>query len=253
MFAFLDRLLRRLFFIRPKTKGRFPFKWRNPDYEVIFNIKNSVEEFRLMHWGGEKEYVMEMTDELSDNDIFFDIGSSVGLNSILAAKKLKQGKVVSFEPDPENVSSLVGNYRVNHLSNYTIKPIAVGDQKTIMKLYTKGSNGYSPSLRKVNGIENFIEVKVDTIDDLIERKEIPYPTVIKIDIEGAELMALKGMKKLLSSPKRPRLVFLEIHPEYLKSFNASVEDVLGFLSTLEYTKIKEAVTHNQVLCKLVRK
>ncbi len=228
----------------------YPYTHFEVEQNLKFVINNSIEEFRLKDWGGEKEYVLQMVNELRPNDIFYDIGSSVGLVSINAAKKLTNGKVYSFEPDPENILRLTENYKVNNLKNFSIQKMAVGDQYGKMKLYTSGSNGYSPSLQKVNGIENYIEVEVQSIDDLIDSNAIEKPNVIKIDIEGAEMIAIKGMKRLLESDKRPRTLFVELHPDFLPSFSTTTEEIFEYLSQFNYTIAESINREKQILCKL---
>ena len=165
--------------------------------KVMFRINNAIEEFRLIHWGNEKEYILSMLKELKPNDILLDIGSSVGLISVLSSFRLVNGSVISIEPDPENYSCLLTNFRLNGQKNFSAHQLAVGDAKDKLELFTSGSNGYSPSLKKVNGIDQSILVDVVTIDSLLQEKKIKTPTVVKIDIEGAELIALKGMQQLL--------------------------------------------------------
>lgn len=228
----------------------YPYIHSEEEHSISFHINNPIEEFRLKNWGGEKEYVVSMMKELREDDIFFDIGSSVGLISITAARLLKKGKVISFEPDPENTMRLKSNYSLNKLTNYQIQNIAVGNEKTVMKLFTAGSNAFSPSLEKVNGIDSSIEVEVDTIDNLLDKGLIPFPTVVKIDIEGAEMMALEGMKSLLRSEKRPRLIFVEIHPLFLPSFNTSEDEIFSFLKQFNFVMTEKIKRDKQILCKL---
>lgn len=249
LFIKLKSLKNKLF--QGKSSTPYPYKFYNDIFNIYFEINNPIEEFRLAKWGGEKEYTIDLIGNLNESDVFYDIGSSVGLVSVTAASILKKGKVVSFEPDPENILRLKTNYSINNLSNYILKPLAVGDSKSRLQLFTQGSNGYSPSLKPVNGIERTIEVEVNSIDNLIGRNEIPYPDVIKIDIEGAELMALKGMTALLSSDKRPRLIFLELHPTFLPSFGCSVQDVFDFLATFNYSIAENVQRDEQILCKLI--
>src|SRR5690606_37350626 len=126
-------------------------------------------------------------------------------------------------------------YKINGLTNFSIQQLAVGETTGKMKLYTAGSNAFSPSLQKVNGIDTSIEVNIESIDNLIRQDKVPFPTAIKIDIEGAEMMAFQGMKGLLSGAKKPRILFIELHPEFLPSFKTSTEEILAFLSTFDYT------------------
>lgn len=236
---------------RSEVNKKYPFKFKNEEFNIFFEINNPIEEFRLAQWGGEKEYVIDLIKDLKKKDVFYDIGSSVGLISVSSASVLEEGKVVSFEPDPENTARLKKNFSINGLSNYIVKPIAVGESKGKLQLFTQGSNGYSPSLKPVNGIKNFIEVEVNSIDNLIEQNEIPLPDVIKIDIEGAEFIALKGMEKLLSSERKPRLIFLEIHTKFLPAFDCSVDDIYDYLTRFNYKIVEEIQREEQILCKLV--
>jgi len=213
-----------------------------------FILNNPIEKYRLEDWGGEKEYTLSMLSQLKNNDIFFDIGSSVGLISVHAAQKLSSGFVYSFEPDPENITHLENNYKCNQLDNYKILQCAVADVEGKMELFSAGANDYSPSLRKVNHIESTIQVDVKTIDLMIERGNVPNPTVIKIDIEGAEMLALKGMGKLLSDTNRPRKLFIEIHPNFLDKFDTDLNSIIKFLLDRDY-EISEIIgRQDQLLC-----
>lgn len=217
---------------------------------VRFNINNKMERFRLQKWGWEKQLIINTIKALRAGDIFYDIGSSVGALSITAAMKLTAGQVISFEPDPENVESLKNNFLLNKLSNYKIIPCAVGDTEGELELFTEGSRGFSPSLRQVNGIQSSIKAKIITIDGLLETQEIPLPDVMKIDIEGAEMLALKGMSHLLSSPDRPRLIVLEIHPKFLPAFDTNVTEIFRFVLDKNYQIDWMESRSDQILCRL---
>jgi FkbM family methyltransferase len=238
---------------RKLLDSQYPIIHKNELYNISFIINNNIEDFRLRNWGGEKDYVIEMMKSLKEDDVFYDIGSSVGLISTIAAKCLTKGRVISFEPDLENLKSLKENLRLNKLINCKVLNIALGDKKDKLKLYTSGSNGFSPSLQKVNGIDSFVEIEVDTIDNLILKENLPFPDVIKIDIEGAEFMALCGMDKLLKSKENPRVIFIEIHPDFLPFFETSKDEILVYLNSLDYKMEHLIERERQVLCKLVRK
>lgn len=214
----------------------------------MFFINNPVEKFRLQELGGESRQLFQLLEILRPDDVLYDIGASVGAWSIPAAMKVSKGMVISFEPDPENQIRLIENFRLNGIENYRLLPTAIGDRETMMKLYTAGSYGASPSLKPVNDIKTTIEVPVRTIDNLIEEGTIPLPNVVKIDIEGAELMALRGMQKLLNSEQRPRSIVLELHPLFLPSYDADMTDVFDLLIKAGY-RIGELIgREDQVIC-----
>jgi FkbM family methyltransferase len=234
----------------------YPFIHTHRDFivdkkPVRFHIKNPVERFRLQKWGWEKDLIVDLLAVLKPDDVLYDIGASVGALSIPSAQKVKLGKVISFEPDPENVASLRGNYELNDIKNYQIMECAVGEEEGELELFTAGSNGFSPSLRKVNGISTSLKVPIKTIDGLLADKSIPPPTVVKIDIEGAEMMCFKGMAKLLSGPNKPRLIIFEIHPDFLPAFNTSVTEILRFVLDKNYQIERLETRAHQILCKII--
>jgi len=215
---------------------------------IRFHINNPVEKFRLENFGDEKDQLLALLSILKEGDIFYDIGASVGAWSIPAAIKVGTSQVISFEPDPENQERLVRNFELNGISNFQIMPIAVGDKTGEMELFTAGAYAASPSLRPVNNISSSIVVKIKTIDSLISQNEIPVPTVVKIDIEGAEMMALKGMSMLLSHDNRPNTLVLELHPVFLPSFNTDLTEIFEFLISKGY-KIGELFSREkQIIC-----
>ncbi len=215
---------------------------------IRFHVNNPVEQFRLEKFGGEKDQLEGLLDMLRADDVFFDIGASVGAWSIPAAKKAAKGTVISFEPDPENQDRLQRNYELNDISNFRIMPFAVGEEEGELELFTAGAYAASPSLRPVNKIATSLKVKIKTIDGLIAEGEIPAPTVVKIDIEGAEMMALKGMSELLSGAQKPRVIWVELHPVFLPSFETNLTEIFGFLIGKGYQINKLVPREDQVIC-----
>ena len=80
-----------------------------------------------------------------------------------------------------------------------------------------------------------VKIEVSTIDELV-RKGVPSPSIIKIDIEGYELDALEGAKKLFSSSKKPVHLFIEIHDDYLKGIQKSHVDIFRLLEGYGYVR-----------------
>ena len=65
-------------------------------------------------------------------------------------------------------------------------------------------------------------------------------------LEGAEIVALRGARALLAGPKPPRLVFMEVHPKFLPSYNATAEEVIGLLSSTGYRTLSAGTVHDQI-------
>ncbi len=196
-----------------------------------FEVTNEIEEWRVTSMDDEQEFMKELIQSLNPEDILYDIGSCIGLYSIHAAGYCRL--VYAFEPDPGFQKRIARNIRLNHIKNITTLPLAVSDKAGEVTLYTDGVGGRSPSLENL-GQKNIVGVPCNSLDKLIEEKKILPPSVIKMDIEGAEFLALSGAKDLLCSKHRPRLIFLEVHPQFLEQFGHTSQDLEKFLEEHGY-------------------
>jgi FkbM family methyltransferase len=211
-----------------------------------FEVTTKTERYRVLNFADETSFIEKFLSALGPNDVFFDIGSCIGMYAIHAAKK--GSKVVAFEPDPGYRQRLNKNIKINKLKSIVqIIPWAVSNQEGFATLYTDGVDGNSPSLALV-GTRGSVSVKTNSIDEAISKLEIPLPTIIKIDIEGAELLALKGMQALLHSATAPRYIFIELHPDFLPGFNATVEECIEIIESSNYEKEYEVSRQNQIHC-----
>lgn len=198
-----------------------------------FEVTNVVEFFRVADHGGETDYLRAMLRDLRDDDVFFDVGANVGLVALHAAKICR---TVAFEPDPSFKRRLEINAALNADRTFTLEPIAISDSDGTVSLYTDGAAGNSPSLVHQRGESEKVAVSARALDSLLAEGGLPRPTVIKLDIEGAEILALKGSKQLLTAPDRPRALFIEVHDTFLPGFGSSADEVYALLQEFGYTK-----------------
>ena len=153
--------------------------------------------------------------------VVYDIGANVGFYTLLASKLAGDtGRVYSFEPFPGNIEYLKKHVAINKLSNVEIIDKAVSDQVN-NSLFKIGKNN---SVGRLNP-DGDIVVETITLEEFILDGNLP-PSVIKMDIEGAEFNALLGAEKLLKehSPK----IFLATHGDEVK------ENCLSLLDRLKY-------------------
>lgn len=141
--------------------------------------------------------------------MFFDIGANAGFFSLLASKKCKQ--VFAFEPLPANLRRIARNIEINGLRNVSVIAKAVGDREGTATLYVPESdNSGLASLNQMAGAKA-IEVPMITLDRFVLSQKLARVDVIKIDIEGAEIMAFEGARELLSRADAADVIF-EAHP-----------------------------------------
>jgi FkbM family methyltransferase len=152
-----------------------------------------------------------LADMLKPGFVFYDVGANVGFFSVLGARQVTpSGSVYSFEPFLENVRVLRRNIELNGFGNVEVRPIAVGEKT--------GSGYLSPGKEKTQGRVSAddggvglkrVAVEVTTVDEEVHAGRIAPPDVVKIDIEGGEVAAIRGMLATLKE-HRPLLI-CELH------------------------------------------
>ncbi len=150
-------------------------------------------------WLGCYEYEKQrlLTSEVRPGDTVFDIGAHRGFFTLVASVLTgPRGRVIAFEPLPLNQSYLYEHLRVNRTNNVTVIEAAVADFSGTAR-FSDGSD-YNPKCISAHlSNEGEIEVRTLTLDEVVESGEAPSPRLMKIDVEGAEVMVLRGAHRLL--------------------------------------------------------
>ncbi len=130
-----------------------------------------------------------IAERLREGQTFVDIGANVGCISFLAAKLVgPTGRVVSFEPNPNNLQRLYAGTVLNRFANIRIMPYAVSDARTIFSLSEGSSNTV---VMEAHGVDTNSVYAQSVVPDE-ELAHLPTIDIIKIDIEGHEPHALRG-------------------------------------------------------------
>ncbi len=167
---------------------------------------------------------------LQPGGVFVDVGANIGYYTLLAASRLgAQGQVFAFEPGVANCQLLQKSVDHNQFTNVQLFPNAVADVPRMVGLRMDDSNGVIDITRQMDDMEQVTAVTLD--EALASQTRID---VIKMDIEGAEGLALQGATQLLRQ-HRP-VVFTEFRPPAI--VNRSHMDASDFLNrfrALSYT------------------
>lgn len=206
---------------------------------IAFRVYSRVERYRVAEYGGERDVLLRFLDLLQPGDVVYDIGASVGLFALAAARRVGPGSVWAFEPDPETRARLIANAALNGMHNVQTPAWAVSDTEGVVTLYSDGAAGFAPSLvrqTRRGAPRGSIAVPARPLDAALTRAELPPPDVVKVDIEGAEALWLAGSRQLLSGAfgRRPRHLLLELHPALLTTFQSSVAMIGDQLARLGY-------------------
>lgn len=166
---------------------------------------------------------------LKSGDNFIDLGANIGYFSLIAARVVGvDGKVFAFEPSPIIHARLLTNITLNKIENIKVFNRAVSslNGKAIFKIPTGDSiNSGRSSFRNIEESHSDVEVETIALDSILDT--LPTIRLIKMDIEGAEGMALEGMNKLIQRDK-PTIIF-ELSDNYLKQMGYSASQILSLL------------------------
>jgi FkbM family methyltransferase len=181
--------------------------------------------------GVEPEQTSTLLSLLRPSDIFFDIGANVGYYTILSSRLVgPSGKVVAIEPVIRNLLHLYDHVKKNNAQNVEIIPAVCAERQGFIS-FQLGSNSATGKIANLDRsapsteYQNLTFVCATTVDTIIQQTSY-IPTVVKIDVEGAERYVLEGAKILLATSKPT--ILLSVHSEKLR------DDCLEYLSGFGY-------------------
>jgi FkbM family methyltransferase len=184
----------------------------------------------------EEEMIHDLCEELQSNDIFYDIGANIGVYSCLAGSMTTEGKVVAFEPHPENVKSLISNIEYNGINAKVMETALSDESDTLVLAEEESGAGHGEHQITEKSTNDGIRIDVRSLDEIRRVGGLPQPNVLKIDVEGAEYDVIKGGLQTLSA-NDCRLVYCEVHPEKVRTFDGSYDDVVDILLKCGFTVV----------------
>ncbi|MGA7326115.1 MAG: FkbM family methyltransferase [Rhodomicrobium sp.] len=162
-----------------------------------------------------------------------DIGAHVGLHTLRFGQRVgADGCVLAVEPSPANAAQLRKHLEWNGLGNTTVIESAIGESRGqtefVFRPDAMDPGGFANTLAyDVGGSRT--QVRVTTIDDLC--REL-VPDVIKIDVEGAELLAIRGGEKTLRA--HAPVLLVAVHPRLMPALGTSPEELVRHMDRLGY-------------------
>lgn len=226
--------------------GRFPVTVKEDldivkklDYggcDIYLNIQSSIEyNTRLHSCDKEPETVGWIETFFQEGDTLYDIGSNVGVYSLVASK-FYSGRltVFAFEPAFPNFVQLCKNVLLNSCQG-SIVPLQIGlSDKTRMDVFNYDNLVPGGALHALGDPIDYKGERFDPVftvrvlayrmDDLIQEFDLPVPSGIKLDVDGIELAVLRGAKQTLSNPL-VKTIILEVDEE-----DDEADEIVGFLA-----------------------
>ena len=144
---------------------------------------------------------------------FVDVGANKGDFSLIAARTAgPEGRVIAFEPAPENAIWARKSVELNGYPSVELLEIALSDSEGEARLHLGRKSGWHSLVpRPVE--QDAITVRTRTLDAVLAERGSPTVDMLKIDVEGAELAVLRGARQTLAQ-EHGMWILLDVHPDF---------------------------------------
>ena len=177
----------------------------------------------------ESQLVGLMLELVKPGDVVLDLGAHVGTFALSAAAG--GCEVVAIEASVSNAALLRASAAANRFRSLRVVTVAAGDHGGSVEFFAHGPWGH---VVEADSEGPRVSVPCVRIDDLLAELGIPRVAFVKMDIEGSEIAAIRGMRRLLEPDDAPPLLY-ESNGHTLAFLGATPEDLLRELSGLGYT------------------
>jgi FkbM family methyltransferase len=177
-------------------------------------------------WGlGEREERALIERVVQPGMIAVDVGANVGLHTLGLARHVgPEGRVHALEPEPDNFQLLAHAVKRAHATNVRLHQLAASDTKGTLTLYVSDANRGDHRTSPAPEARRSFTVSALPLDELLAHE--PRIDFVKIDVQGAEVVVLRGMKETLRRSERIG-VLCELTPALLARAGTSGEELLA--------------------------
>jgi FkbM family methyltransferase len=175
--------------------------------------------------------IERLQEFIPEGSLVIDVGANVGFFALRFAQWVGVGgEVVAIEPEDRNYQALLAALKREGLSGRVraMKAVAAASAGPMFLEI----NQLHPADHKLSRDGTGVAVEAVRLDDLVSDKGVLRPSLVKIDVQGAEMLVLQGASDILGLAA-PAL-FIELHDEGLQRFGASVSAILDYLSQYGY-------------------
>ncbi len=196
--------------------GNFLYKHAFVLYKPLYKVfKNKQDYFEIAL----------LKKHIHKNDVVLDIGANIGFYAVILSDIVgSKGQVHCFEPDSQNFHHLIKNTLI--YQNIILNNKAVGSKTEKIKIYTSKNLNVDHRTYKPDVYDKEIEIDAISISDYLNQNlKVDF---IKMDIQGFEMQAIKGMQSILEKNQNIKLIS-EFWPYGLKKAGSSVSEYFNFL------------------------
>ena len=240
--------------VNPLISALLPKNVRLPEGFVVLNPQDPVISAAVA-FGAFEPYETELFRKtVTSGMTVIDIGANIGYYTVIASSRTgTAGRVIAFEPAPENFGILEETIRINGFRNVDAHMLAIADAEGVFTLNlhdtNKGKHSLVKGMQNARGFATSVQVMATTLESFRFEKGVEHVDVIKMDIEGAESIALVGMPEAL---KKAKVLFFEFTPSAIRKAGHDPLEVLSRLRVAgfsihdirERTKSKELISND---------
>jgi len=203
-------------------------------YKILILANETVGRQIWWNKGYEIEETKFFKHYIQEDDICFDIGANIGYFTFLFASRAKF--VHAFEPNPLCYHLLQASSILNKFNNIEANQIALGNNESNVEFNIAEDSAFSLINSNTNNIsKNTISVLQTSIDNYFNKNSIKKIDIMKLDVEGFEIMVIEGAKFILSNKfTRPRLIMIEICKNNLGDLLPSAINIINLLKSYGY-------------------
>lgn len=204
---------------------------RNPDIPMTVCFRNGMHiclrpgtsDFLIIRevlvWGDYEPPGFEIDRDFT----VVDIGAQIGVFTVMAGRKAISGRVLSFEPHPDNFSLLQSNVSANELHQVKTYNRAVASTEGPLKFYVSSFNTGGHSIVASGGSQVELIVDAVRLEDILKGENISHIDYLKMDCEGAEVQILRSLAS--DTLRRISRIVMEIHDPV----DATADGLTGWL------------------------
>ena len=184
-------------------------------FPMLVGTPNSMSWYSTDPSHGIEQY--QTAGYIAEDDVVLDCGAHAGqMSTCFSIVGGPRGRVLAFEPFPQNYYQVEAQTQLNKLPHLESMRAGVGETRSTAKVSILGQ---MTTTSRASALNDEMDIKIVPIDDFTDIK----PTFIKLDVEGAEVAALRGAQRLLQEA-RPK-IFIEVHTQFLGYFGHNLRDM----------------------------
>ena len=185
----------------------------------------------------ERRYMELFCSKIKEGDVVVDVGAYIGYFSLLASERVgDKGCVYAFEPVPRNFERLMRNLKVNQVKNVKAYNFGLSDKDETLSLSVPRdipaesslASSWTELTKDIKLNKDIVKAKLIPFDQFYKDENLSRVDIVKIDVDGAELKVLKGMRNTLSN-SNDAVLFLEVTPPLIKLLGGSVIEMVELL------------------------